>query len=130
MKAYWDSSALVATTIDAGLKARLASEGAFARTHSLAEVFSALTGKLHIRASANEAPKAVRLMSDHIDFIDLSTEEILHGLARAQSLGVRGGRVHDYLHALCAIKSGAHSLLTTDENDFDGLTAGLSVVQV
>jgi predicted nucleic acid-binding protein len=33
-----------------------------------------------------------------------------------------GGRVHDYLHAVAAQKSGAKKLLTLDENDFNDLT--------
>ena len=45
-------------------------------------------------------------------------------------MGVRGGRVHDYMHALAASKSGADALLTTDRNDFNGLVPDLAVEQV
>ncbi len=65
-----------------------------------------------------------------LDFVNLSEEELLRGLDKAQSLGVRGGRVHDYLHALAAVKSGAAGLLTLDKNDFAGLAPGLNVEQV
>ena len=44
MKAYWDSSALVAAAADFALRARLRQERGITRTHALAEIFSALTG--------------------------------------------------------------------------------------
>jgi len=43
-------------------------------------------------------------------------------LKEARKKGVRGGRIHDYLHAVAAEKSGARQLLTLDKNDFNGLT--------
>ena len=43
MKTYWDSSVLVQSVYDPEIKARFAREGGLTRTHSLAEVFSALT---------------------------------------------------------------------------------------
>lgn len=55
---------------------------------------------------------------------------MIAGLSKARQRGVRGGRVHDYLHALAAVKSGANELLTLDRNDFDLLAPGLLVEQV
>jgi predicted nucleic acid-binding protein len=43
-------------------------------------------------------------------------------LKEARKKGVRGGRVHDYLHAVAAEKSGSRKLLTLDRNDFNDLT--------
>ena len=60
MKAYWDSSALVKATLDAGLRARLRNERGITRTHTLAEAFSAFTGgNLAIRMSADDAAKTL-----------------------------------------------------------------------
>jgi hypothetical protein len=69
-------------------------------------------------------------MARHLDFVDLTPDEILNGLAQCKKAGVRGAAIHDYMHALAAKKSGAKELLTLDQNDFDGLVAGLTVSQV
>lgn len=131
MKPYWDSSALLETISDRQLEHRLATEGGYTRTHTLAEVFSALTGgNLQIRLQAKEAAKTVRALAGHVQFVNLTEEEILEALEKAQSRGVRGGRVHDYLHALAAAKAGANALLTADRNDFENLVPGLSIEQV
>jgi predicted nucleic acid-binding protein len=130
MKAYWDSSALVIATQDADLRRRLVRERGFARTHVLAETFSALTGKMDIRMDADSAAKLLEQMAADLDFLDLSHRDVLSALKSAKLRGVRGGRIHDYLHALAAKKAGADSLLTNDRNDFESLVPGLSVEQV
>ena len=130
MKPYWDSSALVQTVLDDGTHERLKREGGFTRTHTLSETFSVLTGRAHLRMEANAAHKTIQEIARHLEFVDLTADEILAALAHAQKRGVRGGRVHDYVHALAAKKSGATSLLTLDKNDFDLLVPGLTVEQI
>jgi predicted nucleic acid-binding protein len=130
MKSYWDSSALVIATQDADLRRRLVRERGFARTHVLAETFSALTGKMDIRMDADFAVKLLEQMASSLDFSDLSNQEVLSALISAKKSGVRGGRVHDFLHAIAAKKAGADSLLTSDRHDFENLVPGLSVEQV
>ncbi len=130
MKAYWDSSALISASSNDALRDRLASERGFSRRHALAEMFSALTGKAHLKVKASEAAIIVSEIAADLDFIELSTEEILKAVSEAESLGVRGGQIHDLLHARAALKSGAEVLLTLDRNDFGGLVPGLSVEQL
>jgi predicted nucleic acid-binding protein len=130
MKSYWDSSALIQSILEDDLHDRLKQERGFTRTHTLAETFSAITGKAHFRMDADAAAKTIQEIARHLDFVDLSAAEILNGLAHAQKRGVRGGRIHDYIHALAATKSGAKTLLTSDRNDFESLVPGLSVEQV
>lgn len=130
MKAYWDSSALVEAHVDEDIYARLKQERAFTRTHALSEVFSTLSGNPEFRASANQAAAAIKGMAQYLDFVDLPAAEIIEALGKAQACGVRGGRVHDYIHALAASKAGAKTLLTLDRNDFEKLVPGLSVEQV
>jgi len=123
MKTYWDSSAIVEAWIDRSLRARLHQERGFTRTHSLAEVFSSLTkGNLEARLSADDAAQTVAQFAKDLDFVDLSVDEVLAALKQARAKGVRGGRVHDFLHAVAAEKSGADKIITLDENDFDDLT--------
>jgi predicted nucleic acid-binding protein len=122
MKTYWDSSALVQSVYDPGIKARFEREGGLTRTHSLAEVFSALTANPVTRLDADSASRIVGILADRLDFVDLTAREIVTGLRLARRLGVRGGRVHDFLHALAAEKGRAAKILTLDRHDFDDLT--------
>jgi predicted nucleic acid-binding protein len=123
MKDYWDSSAVIEACNSPELRARLHRERGFTRTHTLAEVFSTLTGgNLAFRLGADEAAKTVANLASDLDFQDLAAGDVLKALKEARKKGVRGGRVHDYLHAVAAEKSGSRKLLTLDRNDFNDLT--------
>jgi predicted nucleic acid-binding protein len=123
MKDYWDSSAVIEACNSATLRVRLHPERGFTRTHTLAEVFSTLTGgNLAFRLGAEEAAKTVANLASDLDFQDLAATDVLKALKEARKKGVRGGRIHDYLHAVAAEKSGARKLLTLDKNDFNDLT--------
>src|SRR5689334_18804262 len=107
MSDYWDSSALVECAVNEALRDRLKAQGGVTRTHALSEVFSALTaGNLALRVEANEAADFVESLATDLRFVDLSSTEIVLALKKAQSKGVRGGRVHDYLHMAAAEKGG------------------------
>ena len=122
MSTYWDSSALVQSVYDPEIKARFEREGGVTRTHSLAEVFSALTANPVTRLDAESASRIVGILSDRLKFVDLTAREVVACLRQARRLGVRGGRVHDYLHALAAEKANASKIFTLDRHDFDDLT--------
>jgi predicted nucleic acid-binding protein len=131
MKAYWDASALVETVRDPALRRRLKEQGGLTRTHSLAEVFSAVTGgNINLRVGADQAAEMVSKLADDLSFFDLVPADVIAALKRARAKGVRGGRVHDYLHAVAAEKSGAKQLLTLDRNDFADLTDTVTVEQI
>ncbi len=131
MKAYWDSSALIEAVADLALRTRLRAERGFTRTHALGEVFSALTGgNLAIRLDADAAAQTVDNLAQDLDFVDLSAQEVLAALKQARRRGVRGGRVHDFIHAVAAEKSRAAHLLTADKNDFKSLTDLVEIQQV
>jgi predicted nucleic acid-binding protein len=128
MKAYWDSSALVEATSDLILRTRLRSDGGITRTHALAEVFSALTGgNLSIRLEADGAARTVDNLAEDLDFVELTAEEVRRALKQAKRRGVRGGLVHDFMHAVAAEKSGAKELLTLDKQDFEQRAAAQQV---
>ncbi len=123
MKDYWDSSAVIEACNSSVLRDRLHRERGWTRTHTLAEVFSTLTGgRLALRLEADEAARTVAGLATDLDFHDLSATDVLKALKEARRKGVRGGRVHDYLHAVAAQKSGARRFLTLDRNDFNDLT--------
>jgi predicted nucleic acid-binding protein len=123
MKAYWDSSAIIEAWNNPQLRARLHKERGVTRPHTLCEVFSAFTGgNLSIRMDADDAAATISNLAKDLDFVDLTAQEVLTSLQKAKKLGVRGGRVHDYMHAVAADTSGAQNLITLDINDFDRLT--------
>ena len=122
MKTYWDSSALVESVWEPDLQSRLRRERGVTRTHALGDLFSALTGNPQNRVAPEIAADIVQQLADSLNFVDLTAEEILVALQSARKLGVRGGRVHDFFHAVAAKKSGAEKILTLDKNDFAGLT--------
>ena len=123
MKYYWDTSALIQAAILPELRFRLRQERAVTRTHTLAEAFSAFTGgNLALRVDADEAALIIEDLAADLQFVDLDKSEVLTALKSARAKGVRGGRIHDYLHAVAAEKVGAKKLLTVDKNDFSDLT--------
>jgi predicted nucleic acid-binding protein len=131
MKAYWDSSALVEAFADQELRTRLRVERGVTRTHALAEIFSALTsGNLALRVTADVAARMVENLAQDLEFVDLTSPEVLAALKQTRKRGVRGGRIHDFLHAVAAEKAKAGQLLTADENDFDSLLDTVKVEQV
>lgn len=122
MKTYWDASALVAAVETPAMQLRLQRERGVTRSHALAEVFSTITGNPKNRADAQIAAEILASLAKSLDFVDLTADEMLAALKSARKLGVRGGRVHDFFHAVAAKKCGAKKIVTLDKNDFAGLT--------
>ncbi len=122
MKTYWDSSAIVESVWEPSLSERLRRERGVTRSHALAETFAALTGNPQNRVGQEIAAELVEQLAKSLDFVDLTAAEMLTALKSARKLGVRGGRVHDFFHAIAAKKSGAKKIVTLDKNDFAGLT--------
>jgi predicted nucleic acid-binding protein len=129
MKVYWDSSALIEAVLDPISRQRLADGPSVTRPHSLSEVFGTLTGgRLGVRFEANEAAEVMDELAADLEFVDLTAREILAALRDAGKKGVRGGRVHDYLHAVAAKKARTGLLLTSDKFDFSGLFEKVEVL--
>ena len=128
--AYWDASALIEASGLPALRIRLIKEKGLTRRHSLAEVFSALTGKPHLRLDANTAASLVENLVQDLEFVELTTQDYLEAAKAAQSLGVRGGGIHDFMHAKAAVKAGAQKFLTMDRNDFVRLLPGVPIEQL
>lgn len=122
MSTYWDSSALVESIFEPSLQIRLRQEHGVTRPHTLAEVFAVLTGNPQNRIEADSATALVWQLANCLDFVELTAAEMLAALKSARKLGIRGGRVHDYFHAVAAEKSGAKKILTLDKDDFSGIT--------
>jgi len=122
MRVYWDSSALVAAVETPALQLRLWRERGVTRSHALAEVFSTITGNPKTRVEPERAAEILEYLADSLEFVELTPLEMLAALKTSRKLGVRGGRVHDYFHAVAAKKGGAKKILTLDKNNFTDLT--------
>jgi predicted nucleic acid-binding protein len=129
MKIYWDSSALVEAVLDQKIRQRLADDQSVTRVHALSEVFGTLTGgRLGVKFDANEAAEVLDELAADLEFVELTVKDILAALHDAEENGVRGGLVHDYLHAVAAKKAKAGLLLTADKFDFSGLFEKVEVL--
>lgn len=131
MKALLDSSVLVAALAPDEIKhvnclALLLQGDNCIYAHALLETFSTLTGgKLEIRVTPN---LAARMLSEtilpRVSVIELSTREIVAALGLAQTRGVRGGCVYDYMHLLDAKKGNVSVIYTLNMGDFQHLRRG------
>ena len=90
------------------------------RSHALAEAFSTLTGgRLGLRLTATEAVQLLTVnILPRVKVVDLPAAAVLRGLATAESRGIRGGAVHDFLHLLAARKARARKFYTLNTRHF------------
>lgn len=131
MSALLDSSVIVAALASDELKhaeclALLLKGGNCIYSHAVLETFSTLTGgKLGVRVTAGFA---VRMLSEtvlpRVSVIELSSAEIIAALGIAQSRGIRGGGVYDYMHLVAAKKANASVIHTLNMDDFQHLRHG------
>ena len=122
MRRYWDTSGLVEALHDESVRLKVTKETAVTRSHSFSEVFSALTGgRFGIRYAPDDAAEMIASLAKDLEVVELSLEESLAALAQAGKVGVRGGRVHDFLHAMAARKACVEKLVTLNKSDFVGL---------
>jgi predicted nucleic acid-binding protein len=127
VKTYWDSSALIEALHDQKLRDRLKPGESASRPHSLVEVFSTLTKGVNYRYSPADAAKMIGDLAKDINFVELTGQDTLKMVKQASSLGVRGARIHDLMHAAAAEKVGADILLTLDSAGFSTLKLAVRV---
>lgn len=128
MKRYWDTSALVEALHDSQIETLALEPDQWTRPHTLAEAFSTLTGgRLGFKYLPSDAAAMRQKLTLGFNFIELDAKETLAALDEAEKRGVRGGRVHDWMHARAAQKAGVAVLLTDNASDFAGLTDGLQI---
>jgi predicted nucleic acid-binding protein len=88
--------------------------------HAIAETFSTLTGGRHaFRLAASLAASVIE--DDYLPglkIVSLAPAEMLRAIRDAQSRGVRGGAIFDYLHLVAARKAKATRLFTLNLSNF------------
>lgn len=88
--------------------------------HALSETFSTLTGgRIGFRMPAGDAADLLsRLVSPRFTYVNLDGKDILEAFNDAESRGIRGGAIYDYLHLVAARKVGAKHFHTLNLDDF------------
>jgi predicted nucleic acid-binding protein len=89
-------------------------------THALTETFSTLTGgRLGFRLSGSVAATLLREhVSPRLTTVTLEPEDLFTAFSEAESRGIRGGAIYDYLHLFAARKAGAEKIHTLNLSDF------------
>ena len=132
MRTYWDTSAAINAAISPEVLRRLESREHVARLHLVAEFFATMTGRGveitdeqgnadRMVFTQNECAAWLRKFAEKLQFADLTKEEALDGLDKAQNLSVQGARVYDYWHALVSAKAKSDELITRNTRHFQGL---------
>ena len=137
MRTYWDTSAAINAAVSPKVLQRLDSGEHVARLHLLAEFFATMTGRgVEITDEAGNVERLVftqnqcaawlREFADKLKFEELTKDEALNALDKAQRLGIQGARVYDYWHALVSNKAKSSELITRNTRHFEGLAENVS----
>lgn len=125
MSAAIDTSVVVAAMIASEnfhepCRALVAKGESLMYSHGIAETFSTLTGgKKPFRLAAGTAAE---LLAEHfvprLTITSLTSAEMLRALREAESRGVQGGGIFDYLHLVAARKARAAKFYTLNLSNF------------
>ena len=125
---YWDTSAIIFKLASG----KLAEIRGATRPHTLAEFYSRTTGKgFKVASDGRErtvvlkpelAADRVLKLRGQLQFVELDGAETAAALQTAAQKGIRGGRIHDFLHVAAAEKVQATEIATCNIKDFAGLS--------
>jgi len=136
VKAFFDTSVLIAVfyanhqfhrpSIDLFLQYK--KNEACCGVHSLAEIYSVLTGRSgRDRVGGHEAMLFLGDVQERLTVVSLDGEEYYSALKDFSALGITGGAIYDALLGQCALKSKAQIIYTWNKKDFlrlgDAITA-------
>ena len=80
-----------------------------------------------VRYLPDDAAALIKEVTGKFNFANLDATQTQAALDSAQKQGVRGGNIHDWLHAKAAKKAGVQVLLTDNHSDFVNLAVGFAV---
>jgi predicted nucleic acid-binding protein len=136
LKAYFDSSALIAAFVEEEIHHESASEAlvktkaAFTSTHALAETFATLTGgRLTIQLTPEEALTVIETNAvGRLSVLELSTHDYRTAFRQSQSVGARGGAIYDLLHLQAARRGSATRIYTINVRHFQSFAPDLKEI--
>lgn len=132
MRAFFDTSVLVAIfyahherhTESLELFLRFSKNDASCAAHSLAEIYSVLTGRLgKDRVTGDEALLFLGDVRNRLSVVSLNAEEYARVVEETASLGIVGGGIYDALLGHCALKTKAEIIYTWNVKHFERLGA-------
>lgn len=137
MRTYWDTSAAINAAISPQVFRRLETGEHTARLHLLAEFFATMTGRgVKITDEAGNAERVIftqdecaawlKSFAQKVKFDELTKDEALAALEKAQNKSVQGARIYDYWHAPVAEKMKADELLTRNTRHFQDLAKNVA----
>lgn len=95
------------------------SRGGACAMHSLAELYSNLSGRpLPLRLSPRDAAKVVAHTAERFKTISLTASEYVEVVERLAGLGHSGGMIYDALIVACARKAKARRIYTLNPRHF------------
>lgn len=127
MKVFMDTSVLVSAffenheqhDLSFDLFSRCVKHEASCGAHTIAEVYSALTGwPGKDRASVDEALLFLEDIRQRLTIVGLTEKEYFDAMKDSASAGVIGGGIYDFLLGQCALKSGAGKIYTWNVKHF------------
>ncbi len=135
MKAFFDTSVLIAIfyvhhqfhqpSID--LIVRFKKYEACCGAHSLAEIYSSLTGRTgRERVSGAEAMLFLGDILERLTIVSLDYQEYFKVLEASSTIGITGGAIYDALLGHCALKAKAQTIYTWNTKDFMRLGSAIA----
>lgn len=127
MKAFLDTSVLVAAFYgdhphhqpSIELLARYGRNDACCAAHSLAEVYSTLTGMPGARrVSGDEALLYLGSIRENLTVVALNEQEYFQSIENSAKARIAGGTIYDSLLGHCALKAKAEVLYTWNTQDY------------
>lgn len=94
-------------------------ESGVVAVHSLAEVYSNLTGiQGKQRASPDQALVYINQIRERFEIVTLNANDYVETISDCVTRGTKGGAIYDALVARCALNSGVLALYTWNTKDF------------
>lgn len=122
MKTFFDSSTLLAVLLqseighEAAAAAFDSAQTRLASSHSMAECFAQLTGKLRIPPA--EAAELIQEGFPGLEWVTLPPKNAVAVIEEASTLGIRGGLIYDAMILAAARHARADVILTGNSSDF------------
>jgi hypothetical protein len=132
VRTYWDTSAAINAALSPEVFSAVGQRNARGAVASFGGVFrhDDRTRRGDYRRSGNtdrmiftqnECGAWLRKFAARLEFVELTKDEALNGLDKAQRLSVQGARVYDYWHALVSNKAKSSELITRNTRHFQGI---------
>ena len=138
MKIYWDTSALINAFMSLQVRRKLDTGENVTRLHTFGEFFAHVTGRgipfvdkatgerVLIKLTPDECADWLREVAKNLSFCELTPDELMAGVDKAQGHSIQGAAIYDYWHALAANKAKADIVLTRNTDDFKDLVPKLA----